>query len=68
VYLDSNFSGDQSVIPMEVTELKERLAVSKPRIQNFDMERFNLNKLNEAQCKKQYQAKSESDSLCLKLE
>jgi len=38
-----------------VTEVRERLAVSKQAAQRFDGERFNLRKLNELEVRKQYQ-------------
>jgi hypothetical protein len=37
-----------------VTKVKLRLAVNKQRSQRFDMERFNLKKLNEVQGKEQF--------------
>jgi len=40
-----------------VEEVKEILAVSRPAAQKFDMERFNLRKLNELEVMKQYQIK-----------
>jgi len=38
-----------------VTNVRERLAVSKQEAQKFDGERFNLRKLNELEVMKQYQ-------------
>jgi hypothetical protein len=38
-----------------VTEVTERLAISKQAAQNFNGERFNLGKLNELEVGKQYQ-------------
>jgi len=38
-----------------VTKIRDRLAVSKQAAQNFDMERFNLRKLNELEVRIQYQ-------------
>ena len=38
-----------------VAKVRERLAVSKQVAQKFDMERFNLRKLNELEVRKQYQ-------------
>jgi hypothetical protein len=37
-----------------VAKVRERLAVSKRTTQKFDMERFNLKKLDEVQGKEQY--------------
>jgi hypothetical protein len=37
-----------------VAKLRERLAVNKQRSQRFDMERFNLNKLNDVEGKEQF--------------
>jgi len=37
-----------------VAKVRERLAVSKQLVQKFDRERFNLSKLNELVCRKQY--------------
>jgi hypothetical protein len=37
-----------------VAKVRERLAVNKQRSQRFDMERFNLKKLNELESKEQY--------------
>jgi len=38
-----------------VAKVSEKLAVSKQATQKFDMERFNLRKLNELEVRKQYQ-------------
>jgi hypothetical protein len=38
-----------------VAKVRERLAASKQESQNFDVERFNLRKLNELEVRKQYQ-------------
>ena len=38
-----------------VAKVRERLAVSKQAAQKFDGERFNINKLNELEVRKQYQ-------------
>jgi hypothetical protein len=38
-----------------VAKVRETLAVSKETAQTFDVERFNLRKLNELEIKKQYQ-------------
>ena len=38
-----------------VAKIRERLAVSKQAAQRFDVERFNLRKLNELEVWKQYQ-------------
>ena len=40
-----------------VEKVKEILAVSRPAAWKFDMERFNLRKLNELEVMKQYQSK-----------
>jgi uncharacterized metal-binding protein YceD (DUF177 family) len=40
-----------------VTEVTERLAVNKQETQEFDVERFNLKKLNELEVRKQHQIK-----------
>jgi hypothetical protein len=40
-----------------VAKVKERWAVSKQAAHKFDMERFNLRKLNELEVRKQYQIK-----------
>jgi hypothetical protein len=37
-----------------VAKVRERLAVNKQRSYRFDMERFNLNKLNEVEGKEQF--------------
>jgi hypothetical protein len=37
-----------------VAKVRERLAVNKQRFQRFDMERFNLNKLNDVEGKEQF--------------
>jgi hypothetical protein len=37
-----------------VAEVRERLAVSKQATQKFEVERFNLRKLNELYVRKQY--------------
>jgi hypothetical protein len=37
-----------------VAKIRERLAVSKQTTQRVHMERFNLKKLNEVECKQQY--------------
>jgi hypothetical protein len=42
---------------LAVAKVRKRLTVSKQAAQKFDMERFNLRKLNELQGKKQYQIK-----------
>jgi hypothetical protein len=36
-----------------VTEVRERLAVSKQKTQQFDVERFNLRKVSELEVRKQ---------------
>jgi hypothetical protein len=41
-----------------VAEVGERLAISKQLMQKFDMERFNLWKLNEAESEEHYQIKN----------
>jgi hypothetical protein len=38
-----------------VAKVRKRLAVSKQAAQKFDVERFNLRKLNELEVRKQYQ-------------
>jgi hypothetical protein len=38
-----------------VAEVRERLAVSKQKMQKFDMERFSLKKLDEVEGKEQHQ-------------
>jgi hypothetical protein len=40
-----------------VTEVRERLAVSKQAAQKFDVERFSFRKLNELEVRTQYQIK-----------
>jgi len=40
-----------------VAEVRERMAVSKQETQKFEVERFNLRKLNELYVRKQYQIK-----------
>jgi len=40
-----------------VAEVGDRLAVSKQAAQNFDVERFNLRKLNKLEVRKQYKIK-----------
>jgi hypothetical protein len=37
-----------------LAKVRERLAVNKQRSQRFDMERFNLKKLNEVECKEKF--------------
>jgi hypothetical protein len=39
-----------------VAKVRERLAVNKQRSQRFNMERFNLNKLNDVEGKEQFRA------------
>jgi hypothetical protein len=41
---------------MVVVQVKEKLALNKQRSQRFDMERFNLKKLNEMEGKQKYRA------------
>jgi hypothetical protein len=43
-----------------VAKVREKLAVSKQVTQNFDVERFNIRKLNELEFRKQYQIKSQT--------
>jgi hypothetical protein len=43
-----------------VSKVTERLAVNKQEAQKFDVERFNLKKLNELEVRKQYQIKVSS--------
>jgi hypothetical protein len=43
-----------------VAKVKERLAVSKQTMQKFDMERFNLKKLDEVVIKEQYRVEISS--------
>jgi hypothetical protein len=38
-----------------VAKLRERISVSKPARQNFDLERFDLKKLNDVEVKEKYQ-------------
>ena len=40
-----------------IAKVRERLAVSKQETQKFDVERFNLKKLNKLKDRKQYQIK-----------
>jgi hypothetical protein len=40
-----------------VAKVRENLAVTKQETQKFDVERFNLRKLNELKARKQYQIK-----------
>jgi uncharacterized metal-binding protein YceD (DUF177 family) len=40
-----------------VANVRERLAVRKQAAQEFEVERFNLGKLNELEARKQYQSK-----------
>jgi hypothetical protein len=42
-----------------VAKVRDRLAVNKLRYQRFDMERFNLKKLNEVEGKEQYLLRSQ---------
>jgi hypothetical protein len=44
-----------------VAKIRERLAVSKRPVNNIDMDRFNLKKLNEGGVKEQYQLQSKTD-------
>jgi hypothetical protein len=39
------------------TKVREKLTVSKQEAKKFDVERFNLRKLNELKARKQYQIK-----------
>jgi len=39
------------------TKVREKLTVSKQEAQKFEVERFNLRKLNELKARKQYQIK-----------
>jgi hypothetical protein len=41
-----------------VAKVRERLAVNKQRSQRFDMERFNLKKLNEVEGKEQFRVEA----------
>jgi len=43
--------GDHNLV---APELAERVSVSKQIIQNFDIQRFNLNKMNDVEVKGQY--------------
>jgi hypothetical protein len=43
-----------------VKKLRERLSVSNRATQKFNLERFNFNKLNEAEVKEQYRSTSET--------
>jgi hypothetical protein len=42
-----------------VAKVREKLAVNKQRSQRFDMERFNLKKLNDVEGKEQFLLKSQ---------
>ena len=50
VYFDTDYY-------LVVAKVRERLAVSKQAAQKFDMEIFNLRKLNELEARKNYQIK-----------
>jgi len=53
-------SGELTVITdhcVVLAKVRERLAVSKQAAQTFDVERFDLRKLNELAVRKQYQIK-----------
>ena len=54
-----NLSGELTVIVISlvVAEVRERMAVSKQETRKFEVERFNLRKLNELYVRKQYQMK-----------
>jgi hypothetical protein len=41
-----------------VTKVRKRLAVCKQKIHKFNTERFNINKLNEVECKEQYRVET----------
>ena len=56
MYSMCDLSGELTVILL-VAKLRERLAVSKQRAQKFDVERFNLRKLNEPEFRTQHQIK-----------
>jgi hypothetical protein len=49
-----------------VTKVRERLAVSKQTIYKFDVERFNLKKLNEAEAQEEYRGKISNRFAALK--
>jgi hypothetical protein len=51
-----DLSGELTVILL-VAKVRERFAVSKQRAQKFDVERFNLRKLNEPEFRTQHQMK-----------
>jgi hypothetical protein len=62
IHQDSNDTGVRVVYfdtdhYLVVAKVRERLAVSKQAAQKFDMEIFNLRKLNELQARKNYQIK-----------
>jgi len=48
-----------------VAKVRERWTVRKQAAQNFDVERFNLRKLNELEVRKQYQIKISNRSAVL---
>jgi len=40
-----------------IAKVRQKLSVSKRALQNFDMERFNLEKLNDVEVKERYEVK-----------
>ena len=48
-----------------VAKVREKLAVNKHAAKKFDVERFNLRKLNELEVRKQYQIKISNKSAAL---
>jgi flagellar biosynthesis/type III secretory pathway chaperone len=48
-----------------VAKVRERLAVSKQEPQKFDVERFNVRKLNQLEVRKQYQITTSNSSAIL---
>jgi hypothetical protein len=48
-----------------VAKVRQRLSVSKRAAQKFDIERFNLKKLNDVEVKEQYQVRISNRSAAL---
>jgi hypothetical protein len=50
-----------------VAEVRETLPVSKQAVQKVEMERFNLNRLNDPEVKEQYQVKISKSFVALEI-
>jgi hypothetical protein len=50
---------------LAVAKVRERISVSKQARQRFDLERFNLKKLNDTEVEEQYQVETSNRFLAL---